>query len=261
MTEDQMKSAMESMLKGGSPGGSGTFWNYYNPTKEHYMTVLEGELMEISIAYRHKFQSQEIDRWPDGNPKQMLRLHVQTEEGEYVWDVQPKSPILLESILPNCPEHNLAEAIGRMVRIETQEPPLNPQTGQPIPYSRAMPRPFAFTVGGPGPSAPRGMNYKLPPDPGKQTTQVTGQVAAPVPQQMNAMMQGQPSGPVAMGYQQAPQVGQYPWQRAQSMQPVQQQMTVTQPQMPAPQPVSMQAPQQMPQAQPPIELYDEDIPF
>lgn len=249
MTEDQMKSAMESMLKGGSPSGSGTFWNYYNPNKDNYSTVLEGELMEISIAYAHKFQSSEIDRWPDGNPKQLLRLHVETEGGEFVWDVQPKSTILLESILPNCPNRNLGDAIGRMVRVETQEPPLNPQTGQPIPYSKAMPRPFSFTVGGPGPSAPRGMNYKLPPDPGKQTTQVTGQVAAPVPQQMNAMVQGQPSGPVAMGYQQAPQVGQYPWQRAQSMQPVQQQMPVPQQQAP------------MPQAQPMPELYDADIPF
>ena len=245
---------MESMLTGQGSGGAngGNFWNYYNPNREDYTLTLIGELMEISLAYATKYKSSEIDRWDDGNPKLNMRLHLKDASGtEWLYDVQPKGRVLLESLLPICPHGSLEDLLGHNIQIQTQEPPV--YNGQVIPYSKGMPRPFVFQDLGPGPEKPRGVNNELPPDPQHQQQQ---QQRAQAPgQQVQAMVSGQPSGPIAMMamQQQQPQApvpqqvpGNQPWNKPQ---PQQQQV------------INQQPMQQAIPSQPPVPVYDADLPF
>ena len=258
--DDRMKAQVNDMLGGGS-GSNGTYWNFSNPNEDNFSPVLVGDLMEISFTQKKKWNPESRkfegrDYWEDGNPKVNFLLHFAVDGGEeLLYELQKGSKSMREDWLPACQGGNLMNLIGMRVQVEAAQPPINPQTGQPIPFSSAMRRTFKVTPLGPANTAARGVDYDsytevmshklskqqpqaaVPPAMmGNPYAQQYAQQQAYQQPQMNAAMQAAYSAAQAAGYtatqQQARPVAQPGYSAA------------------APAPV-----------QPPVDVYDQDIPF
>lgn len=137
-----------SFDRGGS--GAGNFWNYGNPEKDGYSPVLIGRLVELSDPPATKFNSSEVDRWDDGNPKRNIRMVILDGAGnEFIWDFNPGGKAKPSNAMQAC-ANALAEAnikatgledmLGMVISISTQEPP------QGFKYGSGAPRPWMVAI-------------------------------------------------------------------------------------------------------------------
>ena len=69
---------------GVSGGSSRKFWNFTKQEKEDFASSITGDVVEIAAVPRRIFNSSEIDRWPDGNPKMDMRITLAQANGEEV---------------------------------------------------------------------------------------------------------------------------------------------------------------------------------
>ena len=255
MAED-IDPRIASMLAGGS-GAEGQFWNYSNPQKDGFSPVIQGTVTKISFAQEHVYGQPGVLRyWDDGNPMLLYRLHIKDATGAtWLFDVRPKSGMMMEDLIPNCPGNTLMGLLGMEVNIEAEQPPV--VNGKTIAFSAQNRRHYKLQVLGQGRFPSEGVDQTMP----KPRQQAAPQPQAPSPQLVGAMMAGQPSGPVAQQYmaqqaaqgQMSPQLQQAMANaQASSMQRQQQQYVAA-----VPQQVVAQATQQTP----PVDVYDQDIPF
>lgn len=240
-----LESQINAMLSGESMT-EGTFWNYYNPNKEGFAETLVGTVTKISFVQERAYQTHEPLFWNDGNPKVMFRLHIKdANNNTFLFDIKPKSQMMMEDFIPVCQSGNLQDLLGNLVSITAQQNPV--VNGQVIPFSAAMRRKFTVQVLGPGQHPSEGVDQesfnRLLNSPKQQAQQSQPQQAAMDPR-------------LAASLQAAQQAG----ARNSAERMLQQQFpgaVVTQ--APAPQPAP--APQVAPGQMPPMDVYDQDIPF
>lgn len=212
--------------------GSGNNWNYSDPNKEGYMLQLQGTVVEIKEVPATKFNSNEIDRWPDGNPKLNIALVIQGQSGrELEWVFSPGGIQRPTQAMAACrsalqaagkPAESVAELGGLFISVATQEAP------QGFSYGAQNPRPWAVQVLGQGQVPFRGVHEYTEQ---ANVAQQQPQAAAPTQQPAPVAQPVQPVQPVAQQAAPAPV--------AQPAQPV----------APAPAPV------------PETPYYEQDIPF
>lgn len=238
-------------------GSQGKFWNYGNNQKDGYMPTLIGTLVKVSIAQAHEFGHPETKSyWPDGNPVILLRMHIKDMQGdEYLFEIKPKSTMWFEDIQPACPEGSLSAILGKQIQLDYLG--LVPVPGKSVNRNK-----FQLTVIGEGQWPNEGFDSKMPPT--RAETQGMPQVpTAPSPQQYTSQQMVQPQQQAQQMYQQQ----QMPASLQNAMRSAQQagaasQAAVIQQQFPGavvhqPTPAPQAAPGQMP----PVDLYDQDIPF
>lgn len=179
-------------LKGGSEGSG---WNYSDNTKQNYMEMIEGTVVEISNPQARDFNTGKPATWPDGNPKRNLMLILRGRSGqELSWTFSPKSAAANACLAALDPQGtreqvSIEELLGKFIRVQTQGGVYNAQ----------HPRPWWVTLLGDGEAnAVRGLKDLSQPQnpmPGMPAPQ-------PAPQ-----MNQQPAPPVAQpAMQQAPAV-------------------------------------------------------
>lgn len=238
-------------------GRQGKFWNYGNQNKEDYKPQLVGTLVKVTIGQEHEFGRPGVLKyWDNGDPVILLRLHVRDADGEdWLFDVKPKSTLWFEDIQPACPEGSLNKVLGMMVRLTFEG--LVQVTGRSVNRNK-----FRMELLGQGQYPSEGFDATMPkPKQGAQgVMQQQPQPASPQQYQAQRMMQPQQQAQ-AMYQQQQPQ---------QPMSPVMQQAYQVAQQYGAqvlpPQQLSYAAPAPQPapapvQEQPPVDVYDSDIPF
>ena len=226
-------------------------WNYSDPNKDDYSLELIGTVVELSDPMATKFQSSEIDRWKDGNPKRNICITILTQDGqEKDWIFSPGSSRNPSQAMQACRNalmsaginaNSLEELGGMVIGIQTQAAP------QGFKYGQGAPRPWVVQIGNAQKSqAYRGTKHIV--DEVTEGKQQAPQQAQPVMQQQPQPMMQQPTQMQPM--QQAQPV----MQQAQPMQ--------MQPQ-PMMQPMQMQPMQmqQQPQQGMPGAYADSDIPF
>lgn len=246
VTDEQIKAML-----GGENASEGTYWNFSNKNGDNFSPVIKGDVVKITCGQEknwdpatRKFSGFKF--WPDGNPRITHVLHIKDANGN-VWlhEIKPKSGAMMEDWLPVCPGHNLGGLLGMNIEVEAAQPPINPANGQEIPFSSAMRRTFKVVVVGPGTSQVEGVDMdsyrKI-----MERKQVSQQPQQPQPQQQAQQM-----------YQQQ-QVPQMPQSLANAMGAAQQASVVKQAFPGAQVYQQPQAPQ--PQI-PPMDVYDQDIPF
>lgn len=272
------KSLAGSMLSGGGMS-DGKFWNFSREDQDNYMPVLEGTLTKVSFdqaknydANQRKFTSPAF--WPDGNPKINIRLHI-TDLGGEVWlhEVQPKSACLNEDWLAKSPNGSLEGLLGQHIRVEAEQKIVMPD-GRVIEFGSGNRRHFKVEVLGPGLAPSEGVDYES-----------LERVSARAKQQRQpgAMPPGVPRGVMGQQQYQAAQYQQPQYQQPQ-YQPQPQPQYQPQPQAQHAQQVNSamaaayraaqaagytaeqqqpvaSAPQQYAPEQPPVDVYDEDLPF
>lgn len=269
ITEDQV-----TAMLGGESASEGTFWNFSNKEADNFMPSIKGDVVKISCGQEknwdpvsRKFSGYKF--WKDGNPRITHLLHIKDSSGRvWIHEIKPKSGTMMEDWLPVCPKHNLMGLLGMNIEVEAAQPPINPQTGQEIPFSSAMRRTFKVVVIGPGSSEVDGVDIKSYQDVMSRKDPSTSQQQNPVQQ----AYQQQQAQQYPQQYQQQPQYQQQQ-QMPQSLQNAMgaaQQASVLQQTFPGariqqpPQP-TMQQPQPAPQVpaqqMPPVDVYDSDIPF
>ena len=222
-------------LKGGSSGNN---WNYSDNTKQGYMEMIEGTVVEISNPQSINFATKQPETWPDGNPKRNLRVTLRGRSGQELnWTFAPRSKAAEACLLAldpqgTRPQVSIEELLGKFVRVQTQAGVYNAQN----------PRPWWVTVQGDG-----------------EANMVRGlvdlsQQQAPMPQPAPAPVQQTPPPPAPQ--QQAP--AQTPLQQAQqaALSAVQQQSFPQGNAAPA-----NQVPVETYGADPTGGYYDADIPF
>ena len=230
-------------------GVQGKFWNYSNQQRDGYMTELTGTLTKVSIAQAHEFgHPEQKSYWPDGNPVILLRMHVTDPTGEeYLFDIKPKSTMWFEDIQPACPEGSLSNALGKLIKLiymgQVQVP------GRSVNRNK-----FQMQILGPGQFPDEGFDATMPPT----RTQAQGQAQAPVapsPQQYTAQQMMRPPQQAQQMYQQQQQM---PASLQNAMRAAQQASAANQAAM-----IQQQFPGAVvtQQQQPPIDVYDQDIPF
>lgn len=238
-------------------GKQGKFWNYGNQNKEDYKPQLVGTLVKVTIGQEHEFGKPGVLKyWDDGNPVILLRLHVRDADGEdWLFDVKPKSTLWFEDIQPACPEGSLSKVLGMMVRLTFEG--LVQVTGRSVNRNK-----FRMELLGQGQYPSEGFDATMPKtrQEAQGVAQQQPQPASPQQYQAQRMMQSQqqaqamyqqqqPQQPMSQVMQQAYQVAQQ--YGAQVLPPQQPAYAAPAPQ-PAPAPV---------QEQPPVDVYDSDIPF
>lgn len=261
-------SQITSMLGGGG-ASDGSFWNFSKQDAEDFSPVFEGTVVKISFSQERKWDS--VQRkftapafWDDGNPKIMFRLHMKDASGKtWLHEVKPKSHALLEDWLPACPGNNLSGLLGMMVRIEAEQEFVTP-TGQKIPFGAANRRHFKVTVMGQGAYPSEGVDN----DSYAKLMERRGNGGQQAPAPAGYVPQGvYPQQPPRAGYapQQYQQQAQYQQPQQYQQQPMNAAMAAAynaaqaagftadqQPVASAPQPVT---------EQPPVDVYDNEIPF
>lgn len=145
---DNLEAQLDAMLAGGSVS-EGTYWNYYNDEKENFSPTIVGTVTKIGFSQEHQYQTHAPQYWPDGNPKLMYQLHIKdANNNEFLFDIRPKSSMMMEDFLTVCPNGNLKDLLGCLVSIEAQQPPV--VNGQKIPFSASMRRKFTVKIIGQG---------------------------------------------------------------------------------------------------------------
>lgn len=168
-------------LKGGSDGNN---WNYSDNTKQNYMEMIEGTVVEISNPQARDFATGAPATWPDGNPKRNLRMCIRGRSGqELAWTFAPKSAATSACLAALDPQGtretvSIEELLGKFIRVQTQ-------AGS---YNSKNPRPWWVTILGDGEvNAVRGLKDLSQPQPAQM-------VGMPAPQQ--APVQQTPPPPV-----------------------------------------------------------------
>lgn len=207
-------------LKGGSEGNN---WNYSDNTKQNYMEMIEGTVVEISNPQARDFNTGQPAFWPDGNPKRNLMVAVRGRSGqELSWTFSPKSAAANACLAALDPQANrdsvsIEELLGKFVRIQTQAGTYNSRT----------PRPWWVTILGDGEAnAVRGLKDLSVPQPQpmvgipapapapQQQTPPPPVQQQPVPQQQapapTPMQYAQQQAAQAMGFQAPPQANAAP---------------------------------------------------
>lgn len=263
MSQDY-SSQINSMLGGGN-AVDGTFWNFSNDTGEDFMPVLEGTLVKISFSQERKWDSNqrkftEPAFWDDGNPKLMFRLHVKDANGNtWLHEIKPKSHALMEDWLPKCPGNNLSGLLGMLIRVEAEQPFVTP-TGQKIQFSSANRRHFNVVVMGQGQHPSEGVDSDSY---AKLMSRRKSPAQAPVGYVPQGVYPQQPQPQVPPQYQAAQ------YQQPQQYQPQQPMNRAIAAAYRAAQAAGYTAEQQAPVAaapqpvaeQPPVDVYDQEIPF
>ena len=177
-------------------GGSGNGWNYAHPDQEGFMLQIQGTVVEIKEVPATKFNSNEIDRWPDGNPKLNICLTIQGQSGrELDWTFSPGGTQKPTTAMAACraalqaagePAESVAELGGKTIQVTTQAPP------QGFNYGQGNPRPWAVQIMGPGTVPFRGVKeytgeqvqtqQPTQPQPQPQPQPAPAPVAQPAPQ-------------------------------------------------------------------------------
>lgn len=238
-------------------GVQGKFWNYGNQQKDNYMPELTGTLTKVSITQAHEFgHPEQKSYWPDGNPVIMLRMHITDPNGDvYFFDIKPKSTMWFEDIQPACPEGSLSNVLGKLIKLSFMG--LVQVPGRSVNRNK-----FQMQILGPGQFPDEGFDNTMPPT--RAEAQGMQQApAAPSPQQYTAqqMMQPQQQAQQMYGQQQMPASLQNAMRSAQQAgavnqaQMIQQQFPGAVVHQPAP------APQVAAGQVPPLDIYDQDIPF
>lgn len=132
---------------------NGSFWNFSNKEKDNYTTSIKGIVKEIQLVPKTKFGSKEIDRYDDGNPKRNLRLYIEDDGNETIWEFNPGGrdkrnfggedrrsealKALVNALLAvDKDAKDIEECLGMFIKVATEEPPGN------FTYSRNNPRPW-----------------------------------------------------------------------------------------------------------------------
>ena len=68
-----------------SGGGDRTWWQHTNPEKDDFSTVITGDVVEIRATPHYIWGTQEIDRWPSGDPKIDMQFCLACPDGEERW--------------------------------------------------------------------------------------------------------------------------------------------------------------------------------
>lgn len=247
--DDQIKAML-----GGENGSAGTYWNFSKPGNDNFMPSITGTVVKISASQERnwnpatrKFEGYKF--WDDGNAKLMYVLHIRDDNGsEWLHEIKPKSMAMMEDWLPQCPGRNLVGLLGMEIKVDAEQPVVNPNTGEAIPFSSAMRRHFKVAVIGQGKYASEGVDSesfrKVMERKRGQQQPVPQQ---PVPQHPVQQRQNTPMDPRLQASLQAAAA-------AGAANMVQQQWPgATVQQVPAP--------QVAPGVQPPVDIYDQDIPF
>lgn len=239
-------------------GVQGKFWNYNNQQRDNYMPELTGTLVKVSIAQDHVFGHPEQKKYweSDGNPVISLRMHIKDPNGEvYFFDIKPKSTMWFEDIQPACPEGSLSNALGKLIKLSFIG--MVKTTGRSVNRNK-----FQMQILGPGQFPDEGFDSTMPPT--RAEAQGMPQTpAVPSPQQYTAqqMVQPQQQAQQMYGQQQMPASLQNAMREAQQAgamsqaQMIQQQFHDAVVHQPAP------APQAAAGQVPPVDVYDQDIPF
>lgn len=144
-------------------GSSRKFWNFTKEDKAEFSPTITGDVVEIAAVPRRIFQSQEIDRWKDGNPKTDMRITLLCADGqercfsfkfsnskntEYWNNLQ----MALFDAMKNAglAGATLQELGGLNITVATKVPPAG------FGYSVSNPRPFSAVVNGRGTAPFRG---------------------------------------------------------------------------------------------------------
>lgn len=181
---------------------TGKNWNYSDPNKDNYYLQLQGTVVEIKEVPATKFNSNEIDRWPDGNPKLNICLTIQGQSGrELDWVFSPGGTQKPTPAMAACraalqaagePAQSVAELGGKTITVATQAPP------EGFTYGQGNPRPWAVQINGAGTVPFRGVH---------EYTGEAQQQAQPQPQpQVQPQPQPQPQAQVQPQPQQAQSV-------------------------------------------------------
>ena len=135
-------------------GGSSNKWNYSDSSKEGFMTQIQGTVVEVKEVAATKFNSNEIDRWPDGHAKINVCLVIQGQSGkELEWVFSPGSVVKPTPAMQACrtalqaagyPAVSVAELGGMTVNISTVQPP------EGFSYGVGNPRPWTVQIVGAG---------------------------------------------------------------------------------------------------------------
>lgn len=144
-------------------GSSRKFWNFTNEEKEGFSPTITGDVVEIAAVPRRVFQSQEIDRWKDGNPKTDMRITLLCADGvERCFSFKFSSSRNteywnnLQTALFDAMKNaglggaTLQELAGLNITVATKVPPAG------FGYSMANPRPFTANINGRGTAPFRG---------------------------------------------------------------------------------------------------------
>ena len=167
--------------------GSGNMWNYAHPDREGFMLQIQGTVVEVKEVAATKFNSNEIDRWPDGNPKLNVCLTIQGQSGrELDWVFSPGGTQKPTTAMAACraalqaagePAESVAELGGKTIVVATVAPP------EGFNYGQGNPRPWSVQVLGPGTVPFRGVHeYTGEPQPQPQPQPQAQPVAQPQPQ-------------------------------------------------------------------------------
>ena len=154
-------------------GSESKGWNFSNPDKENYMTVIEGTVVEWTHPVRKIWGTQQDDCWPNGDPKRDWSFFIRGRSGrELIWRFKPgsdKKPTVarraIAAGLQAAGGNRIEDIIGKFVRISTEE-------GK---YGLGNPRPWTVEILGEGElDKVRGVQYpdeKLPRDVQAQVNQ------------------------------------------------------------------------------------------
>lgn len=131
--------------------GSGSGWNYNDPTKDGYSTTITGDVTKIETVQALDFQTKKPAFWPDGNPKLNIRVWLTGPNGgQKHWTFAPGGSganasnamkACQAAIGPNA--DSMVELGGKNITIVTAEPP------QGYSYGRNAPRPWTVQINGP----------------------------------------------------------------------------------------------------------------
>lgn len=182
-------------VDGGTGNGSaGSFWNFSNKEKDNYAISIKGVVREIQLVPKTKFGTREIDRYDDGNPKRNLRLYVDDEGEETIWEFSPGGrdkrnsggedkrsealKALVNALLTvDKNAKDIEECLGMFIEVSTEEPPGN------FTYSKGNPRPWHVKLDNTVMSEHRGCTVK--PDWEREKQQADAGVEPPDPNDPN----------------------------------------------------------------------------
>lgn len=149
-------------------------WNYSNPNKPNYSQSIVGTVVAIQQVQAREYtgngQPGAPKFWKDsGRPIMNIRIALATQNGDLVsFTFMPATNKQKEGdygvhmkLWHLTGDTDMSNLIGKTIEISTQEPGVNPNTGQPMRYGSGNPRPFDAKIVDAGPFT---LNQQLPPE-------------------------------------------------------------------------------------------------
>lgn len=129
-------------------------WNYSNPEKEGYSTVLTGTVVSLQEVQKRDYipgsnQPGSPKFWPEGNPMMNIRMGLAMPDGSLkAFTFQPagkdaregKKPSVHMDLFELAGGQDMLDLIGKTITISTQEPPAG------FKYGQGNPRPWTVTI-------------------------------------------------------------------------------------------------------------------